>query len=160
MQFSSPSNLKRLHQVTAVILLVVSAFLGWEAGKLQFYTPVGPGAGFFPLCLAIVLAVLSIAMFAQTLSGPAEPLPEDFSPGRKGAIRVAVILGGLVFFVAALTPLGFRLTTFILSMVLIHALGRTKALISIPVSLGLSFGIYYVFSDLLTITLPDGPFGF
>jgi hypothetical protein len=160
MQFQSPTNLRRLHQVSAVVLLAVAAFLGWQASKLQFYTPVGPGAGFFPVWLAIALAALSAVMLLQTFTGEPEPLPEDFSPGRKGAVRVAVIMIGVIFFVAALTPLGFRLTTFILSIGLIHALGRTNPLISIPVSLGLSFGIYYVFSDLLTISLPDGPFGF
>ena len=148
------------HRTTAIILFVLAAFFGWQAAKLQFYTPVGPGAGFFPICLSVGLGALAAVMFTQSLWSAPESMAADFSPGRQGALRIGATLAGLVFFVLALGPLGFRITTFVLSLCLIHVFGAVRPLVSVPVSAALGLGVYFIFSDVLKIALPTGPFGF
>lgn len=149
-----------LHRIVAILLILLAAFLGWESSKLQFYTPVGPGAGFFPVCLSFGLALLGAVMLAQSFSSPGEKSEENLFPNRSGTIRILATLIAIAAFVIALRPLGFRTTTFLMSLSLIHVFGRVSPLISVPVSAGLSFGVYFVFSDVLKVTLPVGSFGY
>lgn len=148
------------HRATALLLLALAIFLGWEATKLRYYTTVGPGPGFFPIWLAAGLGVLALIMFAQTFVSAPEVTEEELLPGRQGAARILGAIAGLSFFIALLNPLGFRIVTFLLALGLIHLFGRTRLIVSVPVSALMSLGVYYVFSDLLKITLPIGYFGF
>jgi hypothetical protein len=152
-------NMALVHRLAAGFIILVGAFLGWKSAELQFYTPVGPGAGFFPVWLSLALAVLGAVMLVQSYSADPEPMPDDFAPGRPGAVRILATLAGVVFFVLALGPLGFRLTTFLLSLCLVHVFGSVRPWVSVPVSAGLSLGVYLIFSDVLKIALPLGPFG-
>jgi putative tricarboxylic transport membrane protein len=156
----SQPTMRMPYRITAVLLLALAAFFAYHATRLPYYTPLGPGAGFFPVWLSVLLAVLSIAMFAQTFGRRVEAVPADFGVTGLGALRIIATLLFIAFFVVALIPLGFRVTTLIVGLGLIHIFGRANPLISVPAAAGMSLGIFYLFSDVLRLTLPTGPFGF
>jgi len=86
----------------------MSAFLAREALNLRYYTPLGPGPGFFPLWLAVLLASWRPPCSAATFARPsrcrsASSQPERLSPDR-------AVLGALVLVIALLDSLGFCLS--------------------------------------------------
>lgn len=151
--------MKRSYQLTAVILACVAAFIILEANSYDYMTGIGPGGGFFPLWLGIALLVLSGAMFVDATISEKAPLPADFFPDRGGFIRLAMILGAIALTVVLMKPLGFRLTMLGFLLLLLGALGRPSLLTTIVVALLGSFGVAYVFSEWLRVTLPIGIFG-
>ena len=148
----------RIHAITGVLLLALAAFLGWQSMKLGYYTPIGPGPGFFPLWLCGLLALLSAGMVASALRS-AEPVPADFWPDKAGAFRVGAIIASLLFALMTMNWLGFRPTMAGVALFLLLALGYRRLLVLVPVVLLVSFGFQYLFSDLLGLALPAGRLG-
>ncbi len=52
--------MQRIHQGAALFFLAFSAFVVWESWNLEYYTHLGPGAGFFPLWLGVIMGGLSL----------------------------------------------------------------------------------------------------
>ncbi len=152
--------MRRTYQVTSLFFIVVAAYLGWQSLRLKFYTSLGPGPGFFPFWLSVILGALSAIMLAQTILVESAPLPEDFLPSRTGWLRLAAITLALAASVVLMEPLGFRLTMLGFLLFLLVALGRQSLAITVPVALVGSLGVYHVFSAWLRIPLPVGALGF
>lgn len=151
--------MKRPYQITGVVLLLVAAFLVRESLSLRYYTPLGPGPGFFPLWLSILLAILAVAMLWRATFGKSEAMPADFYPDRKGYLRIGAILGALIGVIVLIKPLGFRLVMVGFYLFLLIALGRQHILITVIIALAGSFGVYYVFVHWLATPLPIGLLG-
>ena len=77
-------NMRRTYQVTGTILLCLAVYVGHESLALRYYTPLGPGPGFFAFWLALILGVLAVSMVAQATFGRPEPVPPDFLADRRG----------------------------------------------------------------------------
>lgn len=146
--------------ITGAVFLLLAAFIAVEALKLQYYTRLGPGAGFFSFWLALILGGLALIMILQATFGQPEPMPEDFFTNRIGYLRIGAVVLALVFAIALLEPLGFSLTIFAACAFLLYALGRQGILLSVLVSLACSFGTYYAFDHWLKVPLPRGVLGF
>ena len=71
-----------------------------------------------------------------------------------------VFVSLIVFIVYALLfePLGFVLSSFLVAGTLSTYYGNRNVLIGLVVSVGVPIGIYYVFTKLLTVSLPEFPF--
>jgi len=152
--------MNRPYQITGAIFLLFSAFIAWEAwNNLLFYTPIGPGAGFFPFWLAVVLGILSLVMIYNATFKREEPMPSDFLPTHAGYLRIGAILMVLVLTILLIVPLGFRLTTLAFLIALMYTLGRPTPLATVPIAIAGSWGTYWVFVELLRIPLPVGNFG-
>jgi putative tricarboxylic transport membrane protein len=143
-------------QITSVVLFLLAGFVGLESWNLRFYTPHGPGNGFFPLCLSIFLAILAISMFCQATFGRQTPLPDDFIAEWRAYRKMGAI--GLAFIVAIvlLEPLGFCLTMLCFYIFLLMVLGDQHWSWTILVALSGSFGMYFVFVHWLASPLPAG----
>ena len=98
-------------------------------------------------------------MFSQATFGMPDPMPEDFFPSRRGYLRIGAIIGSLAAVLILFVPLGFRVTMFGFFLFLLTALSRHRLVVSVPVALLGSFGIYQVFTSFLEIPLPIGIFG-
>lgn len=151
--------MKRPYQISAMAILLFAVFIGQQAIRMRYYTYEGPGPGFLPLWLSIILGVLAATMFLQATFGRSEPMPQDFVAPRVGYIRLGAIIAAMVWAVALITPLGFRLTVLPFLVFLLMVLGRQKPAVTAAVALAGSFGVYYVFVDWLGVPLPVGMFG-
>jgi putative tricarboxylic transport membrane protein len=152
--------MKRTYQIAGTVFLLFSAFVVWQSWGLKFWTSLGPGPGFFPFWLAIFLGALSLGMIYQATFKPEEPMPSDFFASKKGYLKCLAIILALTFIVRFMDELGFRLSSFIFYMFLLFALGRQNIIVALLVSLAGSWGVYYVFVELLKVILPVGMFGF
>ena len=144
----------------SLAFLALSVYVMIGAFDLDYYTPIGPGPGFFPFWLAAILAVLTVAWLAQVCLRICEPLPQGFFPDRSGVLRILSILGALIIFVVLGDYLGFRITMLGFLLFLIFSLGRHSMILVIAVAFAGSFGSYYIFHDLMGVHLPLATIGF
>jgi putative tricarboxylic transport membrane protein len=146
--------------VRIVYLLIGSAFLALSvfvmggAFNLEYYTPLGPGPGFFPFWLAACVAFVTVLWLIQVYRRPSEPVPAGFFPAKGVALRLVSVLGALVMFTVFGEYLGFRITMLGFLVFLLFVLGHRSVLVVIGVALAGSFGAYYLFHDVMGVYLP------
>ena len=146
--------MRRANQVTSGLFLAVGLYVLLEAVNLEYWSPLGPGPGFFPFWLGFSLSVLTIGWFIKSTRESGEPLPEDFFPDRYGAIRVVSIVAALIVLAFLFEVIGFQVTMFSFLLFLLIALGRQPLPLTLVLSLAGSFGTYYLFTKYLDVQLP------
>jgi putative tricarboxylic transport membrane protein len=153
-------NTRKLYQLTGLAIVGIGFCFAYGAWQMRYFTSIGPGPGFFPLWLSIILCGLGLAMAVlATLSAP-EPLPEDVSPEAGGIWRVLALVAIIAGTALSLNMLGFALTLFFANLLIMVALGQRDPRIILPVALIGSFGAHYLFTKWLNVPLPSGMFGF
>jgi putative tricarboxylic transport membrane protein len=143
-------------------LLAIAAFFGHGALGMRYFTSIGPGPGFFPRWLALLLALLGAATLLRALlprAGAGEPPPEEL-PGAAGALRVLAMLGAVAFVALAMERIGFAPAMLVASLATMAALGLRDMRVVLPVSLAASFGAHLVFARWLGVPLPAGWLGY
>jgi hypothetical protein len=143
-----------VYQGAAVVFLALGVYVVLEARRMEYFTPIGPGAGFFPFWLGVLLVVLAAVWLGQVSLGARVVIPPDFLPERAGATRILVVLGALVLLVAAIDRLGYCLAMLAFALGLLVGVGRQPLAISLPIALAGSFGVYHVFRYWLGVHLP------
>jgi hypothetical protein len=83
--------MKRPYQITGVVFLLLAAFIAWESLQLKFYTHLGPGPGFSPFWLALVLGTVAVLMIVQATPRRWDPMPAGFLASRVGYLRMRVM---------------------------------------------------------------------
>ncbi|MGI5836791.1 MAG: tripartite tricarboxylate transporter TctB family protein [Chloroflexota bacterium] len=151
--------MKRPYQISGIVLFAFSVFIAWESLTYVFYTDVGPGPGFFPFWVAAIMGLLSVVVFLQGTFHHTNHLPEDFIPNRQGYLRIMAIVAALIGAIMLMNSLGFRLCMLGFTLFLFFALGRQRLVVAVPIALLGSFGIFYVFDELLKVPLPVGMLG-
>lgn len=146
--------MRRINQVVSLIFFVGSVSIVWVSWTMEYYTSLGPGAGFFPVWLGACLAGLSLIWFIQACFENT-PMKEDFIPDRTGLIRVGSILSALVIMALLMDVVGFQLMMFVFVFFLLIALGRQNLVLTLIISLVSSFGMYYAFKTWLGVQLPE-----
>jgi putative tricarboxylic transport membrane protein len=144
-------------RITAALLLAFAA--SFAAGALAYYpysSEGGPGSGFLPFWLALVMAALALVMLLR------RPHPAGdagaWLPRGEGRTRVLVVLGASVAFVAALKVLGMMLGAALYLAFLMRFLGRHPWWLIVLVS-GAAAGVdYLVFAHWLRVPFPEGIF--
>ena len=152
--------MRRAYQLAGVAFLAIAAFLGYYASALRYYTPLGPGPGFFPVWLCALLAVLAVVVVVQATFAAPQPLPDDFSPARAGWLRIGVVLAGLMGVAILLPVAGFRLTMLPFFLLVLSTLARRNPLETLLLAFIGSFGIHHLFVQVLNQPLPAGRLGF
>lgn len=153
-------TMKRYYQITGIVLLLVALFVAFESLQLKYYSSLGPGPGFFPLWLSIFLGVLAVMMLLKATLGKSDPMPEDFIPSRTGVIRMGVVALSLIGTTLFIEPIGFSLAMLPMYLVLLYTFGQRSLLTISLVALAGSFGVDYIFVNLLRVPLPKGILGF
>ncbi len=151
--------MKRPYQISGMVLLLLSLFVIRESTGLRFYAALGPGPGFFPLWIGIIVGVMAVVTLYQATFYEPHRLPDGFMPSKQGYLRIGAILLALAATVVLLIPLGFRLTMLAFLTLLLSALGRQNLLVTALVALAGSFGLYHVFAVWLAVPLPIGSLG-
>jgi putative tricarboxylic transport membrane protein len=144
----------------ATILALVAASVIWQSATMELYADLGPGPGFFPLCLGIILFGLSASWLVSVVTTPSPEGADRFLPDRAAQLRILSVVGGVVVIASAMTWVGFQLAMFFFVVFTLIALGRRDWLRIIAIALFLSFGIYYAFVQWLDVNLPSASIPF
>lgn len=152
--------MQRIHQSAALLFMVGSVFVVWEAWKLDYYSKLGPGAGFFPFWLGLFFGVLSFVWLVQVSLQSGRPKEGAFLPREGGTRRILLILASLVVLGCLMNLIGFQLTMFLFLVFLLMILGRQKLLVTLIIALPCSVGVYHVFVTYLDVPLPVASLAF
>ena len=153
--------MKKADIMTGFVLLVLSGFVIREAWLMPPSATFGPGSGFLPFWLGVLLALL--AMILLGTAWRREATGKDGKPpfpGVKALIAIGSVLGGLVAYIILLEVLGFLMDTFLYVAFLMGVVEREKWLMTLLVAGFTTAGLYIIFQILLGITLPSNMFGF
>lgn len=151
--------LDRSELVAAVLLVALGIFIAAQAWDWPYLTKDGPGPGFFPLWIGLLLAALSILLVAlQLREGAAGKAPPKTDWGGTGR----VLIGWLAVMVSAalLQPAGFVVSYVLLTAFLIIVVFRQRWTAAAAVSLGSAAAFWLLFVKVLNVRLPAGPWGF
>ena len=131
------------------MLVGIGAVIG--AISLTLGTVHEPQPGFFPFLGGVTLIVLASILLLKAWRGRSEGTAAFGELGRPILLVVAMI-----FYVALLDSLGYPITTFILSILVLRILGVKAAWVLLVTGLILSVGTYILFDRLLDVILPLG----
>ena len=156
-QSTSPGGKHPLtrNRVAGLVLVAVALGVAWESSKLPLGSLGNPGAGFLPLAIAAALA--AFGLLAAFLD---KGTPAWTSVSWAEAPRAAGILGAAAFGAFAMERLGYRITTLVMALFLLLVMERKHPAAAVLAAFVLSFGTHYLFSTLLRVPLPLGPWGF
>ncbi len=138
--------------VIAVSLLALAGVIWWDLSNLQLSSVYGVGPKAMPIVVAAGLAVLGIGNGVLAFRGD---LPERETTDHRSLV---LILGGLAVLIALIgLGGGFIIATGILFAATSAAFGRRAFLIDLAIGIVLGVVIFFLFSKLLTLSLPIGP---
>ena len=129
-------------------IVVAGAFqhdVGWG--------PTGPGAGYFPLRLGLLLiAVALLLVLRAVLAGEAGRFAADGS-----LRRVAALLLPTIGFGVAILPLGAYVPMAVYLLWMSRMQARASWPVALALALGTPIGFYLLFETWLTVPLAKGP---
>ena len=142
----------------AVLLALAVAYTATAAGRYTYWTATGPGSGFFPFWLGLVLAALSILLLASAVRRP-DPGPAWLPTGH-GAARFVVVVVVTALFIALLPLLGMALGTAVFLGVRLRMLEGHSWRTTAAVAVGAAVANWAVFVLWLRVPFPVGMLGF
>jgi putative tricarboxylic transport membrane protein len=147
-----------LYRLVALGFAALGLWVCWYSYELLYYTPVGPGPGFFPMWLGGLLVVLSLGVFGSSLLGLSPPFPERIIPKRTPATEMAVTFAAIAFFALFVERAGFVPVIFVMLLILM-LVNRVPLVTALLIALAGSLGVAYVFVHWLGVFLPVVPYG-
>lgn len=153
-------GMKRAWQITSLAFMALAIFTLIFSFEYPYLDRLGPGPGFFPFWLSLITGALALALFFHTtLAKRAAHGSGSLLPDRLGALRIMIILVGLVGSLAIFETLGFRITLLLFLFFLPLALGVRNWWLTLIIAVAGSFGVFHVFYYWLKLPLPIGVFG-
>jgi hypothetical protein len=144
-----------IDRIGGIALFLLAGYVAFETRVLPLGSHQVPGPGYLPLLLAVVLGVLGFLLIflkRNTPSFRSLKWPEG--------LHALVLVACCFFATFAIEVLGYRVTMIIVLGFLFGVLERMKIWLVLGLTLGLSFGSYYIFNNVLMVILPRGGFGF
>lgn len=129
----------------------------YGASRLGIGSATDPGSGFIFFWSGLILAVLSLVLFTDSLREGAAEAQES-----KGTnwVKISLVLASLVLYAVFLEKLGFVVTTFVLLSFLLGLSEDKKWPRVVGIASAAALGSFAVFELWLRIRLPKGIFGF
>jgi putative tricarboxylic transport membrane protein len=159
-------SMKHVNQIFGCILLMVFLFLAYNVRTtVRYWTEgsvVGPGPGYFPFWICMILAGLSLYWLVQVTIRPGEAIPKDFLPDRAAGLMFGLTFVAMIVFTAVMTHVGFPIAMFVFSLVMVTALGKRtlrNMIYSIIFSVGVTAFFSIVFGQWLEVAFPKAEIG-
>ena len=145
-------------RLVPLVILVAAGIYLMEALRLPLGTAARPGAGFYPVTVAVFACLVALVASARAFRSPpavrAEASASPADPAQRR--RVVGAVGALVAFCLTLPWIGYPIGAFgFVSVVLWGLGGRWQA--ALLTGLLSAAGSYYLFAILLGVPLPRGP---
>jgi hypothetical protein len=160
-------SMKRINLLFGCILIAFFAFMGYTARTtLPYWSEgafVGPGSGFFPFWISMILVGLTLYWVVQVAIRPGEEIPKDFVPSHRGRNLVLMVFADLIVFVSIMDFVGFPVAMFVFLMVMVTILGeRTPRhiLYYAIFAVGVTAFFTIVFGQWLEVAFPKSGIGF
>jgi len=147
-------------RVFAVICLGISVWLILESLQFDYLSKFGPGPGFEPFWLGVILAILSAFLLITAIRRKeGKDGEKPILPGWQSLGRLAVIMLVMAGFALVMDSLGFVLSVFLFVAILLFFLEGVGVLKSLFYGVIFSAFIFLVFRYWLEVDLPKGFLG-
>lgn len=142
--------------ISALVLGGLAVLLFHQTASLTYMTRLGPGPGFFPYWLSILLGLIACGIAVQALQRTASPSKTETPPVVSRSVLTVVVmaLAALLF-----ETIGFRITILLMLAALLPLFGYRQPIGVAVLAIGGSFGAYALFHSLLKAPLPTGWYG-
>ncbi|SES37016.1 tripartite tricarboxylate transporter TctB family protein [Psychrobacillus sp. OK032] len=145
---------KKFDRFAGVAFLLIGILFLIESQKISdsaYGSSVGPKI--FPMWLGIVLMALSIRLIYETFKYKTEESKKEKLQYKK----FFIIFGSAVLYAFFLEKIGYAVSTFLFLLIAFQTMERGKVVYSVIISAAFSFGVYYLFSEVLGGSLPGFP---
>ena len=116
--------------------------------EMRLWVSFGPGPGFFPFTMGVLLLLLSLLWVIEAHRQGYE-VAESVSRRRTFSI-----IGSLLVLVLLMEPVGFQLSMLLFLFFHLKVMGRQKWITTIIVAVVGSFGAFALFNNVLGVRLP------
>ena len=154
--------MKKADVITSFVLLVLSGYVIRESWLMPPSATFGPGPGFLPFWLGVLLAVLALILLVAAWRRRATTEKDVHSPfpGGRALLSVGLVLLGLALYTLLMEWLGFLVDTFLFVSYLLRVVEKERWSMTFLTAILTTAALYAIFQLLLTITLPRNMFGF
>jgi putative tricarboxylic transport membrane protein len=155
------SRMKRDEMVVGIVIFLFGAITSLLSLRMPIGTFRMGGTGLFPLCLGIILMLLSGAFVLKILfQGKEEQVKKEASIESSGSpIQLILFLGTMALATLFFNQLGYPLISFLLMVTLLRILGIKRWGLNILISVVTAVGSYFLFVKWLDIPMPKGWIG-
>jgi len=147
--------MRQAERIVAAVSVLLGIGIVWQAWRMEYLTALGPGPGFFPLWLGIILTGLSSAWLVSAVWRATSEADRRFFPAWHGLRRILLVMAAIIVVGLAMEFIGFQLAMFAFVTFVLTALGWRGWGLTTVLSVALSFGIYHAFTRWLDVTLPQ-----
>jgi len=153
--------MKRREILGGCVIFLFGAVTAILSVQMPLGTFRAAGSGLFPLCLGILLMMLSAAFLVKVLWSPRELARMDASDmeGAGSARPVVAFLAATALATLLLNALGYLIVSFLLMAALLRILGSQRWALNLTVSLLTAACSHTLFVYLLKVPLPKGFLG-
>ncbi|MGQ9695535.1 MAG: tripartite tricarboxylate transporter TctB family protein [Thermodesulfobacteriota bacterium] len=152
--------MKKAWQIACLASIVIGMIMLISSFAYPYKDRLGPGPGFFPFWLSLIVIFLAFSLFGQTTFSKTPPFGSGSPlPNQIGAKNIFIILMALVICTGLIEFLGFRISLFLFLFFLPFFLGRRSFIINLIFALSGSFGVFHIFYYWLKVPLPMGILG-
>ncbi len=147
--------MRKAERIVATLCVLLGLGIVWQAREMEYLTSIGPGPGFFPWWLGLLLTGLSIAWLASAVWHPNHGGEHRFFPEWWGLRRILLVMAAIIAVGLAMEFVGFQIAMFAFVAFVLTVLGWRKWGLTLILSAVLSFGVYHTFTRWLDVTLPQ-----
>ncbi|OGP78499.1 MAG: hypothetical protein A2V86_15740 [Deltaproteobacteria bacterium RBG_16_49_23] len=152
--------MKKDEWIGGIVIFLFGAITALLSLKMPIGTFRMAGTGMFPLCLGILLMILSGIFVLNIFSkGKKNRVKKGSSIESSSPIQSVLFLVTMVLITLLFNPLGYPLSAFLLMAVLLRVLGAKKWTTTLPLSFVTAAICYFLFVQWLKIPLPKGWIG-
>ena len=159
-------SMKRINLAFGCILLTFFSFMAYTARTTLEYwrhgSYVGPGSGFFPFWVSMILVGLTLYWLIQVAIRPGEERPKDFIPPRHDRMLVLLVFIDMILFIAIMDYVGFPTAMFLFLLVMVAILGErtlSDMIYYVVFSVAVTTFFAIVFGQWLEVAFPKSEVG-
>jgi len=147
-------RIKAVH-LAGVLFILFGLSVIWESRKLQYWSDSGPGPGFFPFWLGIIIVITAFLTLYQTLRQEREKAEQKpFFAGWEEARKPIFAIGAFIAFIFLVRFTGFYIGAALFIAFIVGFVERRSWAIVAAVTILCLAGFFYVFDHLLQVQLP------
>ena len=150
--------MRRADQVCGILLLAFGASFVVGARQFPYSTPNGPGSGFLPFWLGLVMAGLALGLVVRATRAT-DPGP-GWLPSGRPLVRIAVVTVATALFIALMGVVGMALGTVLFLVGVLRFLEGHGWGVTLGVAVGTALVNWLIFSYWLGVPFPVGVLGF
>lgn len=140
----------------SLVVLIFAIVFFVTSFQYDYVGDLGPGAGFLPFWLSLLLMVMSVLYLIQAVRK--RFVSEDFLPDKPGLRKIGIVLFSLLLFIGIVKVTGIVIATTVLLFLLL--MGEFRWYISLAIALLGALVLYIGFVVVFNIPLPVNRFGF